>query len=328
MILLQNQKYKDWIKSSDGKGWLTFFTPSYNRAKFLPRLFDCLKAQTNRNFVWILVCDGSSDNTDEIAKELLAQEVFPMMFISKENGGKHSAFKVALENTKTEFFICMDDDDIYSPESANTYLEEWARIKEEGKTDEIGAIRTVAQRSDGCFASNITVNVGDRCDVSTLDRTYIQHVYQENWSCYRTEALKSVDLFPAHYWLKEQHKFFLEGIWQGRFARKYKSRYYHVGLRKYTDDAEVSLMRSAKSRNHYLNMFINEKMILDEQLDYIRKSPKQLIQDVMLVGILRSKLKISFRELQKNTSSKLLRMLFLVTAPLCIFSPRPKFVEQ
>lgn len=327
MIVIENQKYKDWINSSDGKGWLTFFTPSYNRAKFLPRLFDCLKAQTNRNFVWILVCDGSSDNTDDVAKELLDQEVFPMLYISKENGGKHSAFKVALESTKTEFFICMDDDDMYSKDSVNTFLQEWDRINNEGKSAEIGAIRTLARKSDGKYASNIPVIIGERCDATTLERTYVQHVYQENWTCYRTEALESIDLFPDNYWLKDQHKFFLEGIWQGRFARKYKCRYYNVCLREYTDDAETSLMRANKSRNHYLNMFINEKMILDEQLDYIRRSPKHLLQDVLLVGVLRAKLKISFRDLQKHTPNLLLKTLFFITAPVCYLSPKPKIAN-
>lgn len=324
MIVIENQKYKEWIKSSNGKGWLTFFTPSYNRAKFLPRLFDCLKAQTNRNFVWILVCDGSSDNTDDVAKELLDQEVFPMLYISKENGGKHSAFKVALESTKTEFFICMDDDDLYSLDSANTYLEEWNRIKEEGKTSEIGAIRTIAQRSDGSFASNVPVVIGERCDVSTLERTYIQHVYQENWTCYRTAALKEIDLFPKEYWMHDQHTFFLESIWQGRFARKFKCRYYNVCVRQYTDDADVSLMRATKSKKHYQNMFINEKMVLDEQLDYIRRDFRLLLTKVSLVGILRAKLNIKLSDLLNNTNSKLLKMLYCVLLPVCVLSPRPR----
>lgn len=327
MTLLQNQSYNSWKQNSDGIGWLTFFTPSYNRAKFLPRLYDCINSQTDRRFVWILVCDGSSDNTDDVAKELLAREGFPMLYISKPNGGKHSAFKVALENTTTEYFICMDDDDIYSKDSVSTFLQEWDRINNNGKSAEIGAIRTLAQKSDGKYASNIPIIIGERCDVTTLERTYIQHVFQENWTCYRTKALKSIDLFPDNYWLKEQHKFFLEGIWQGRFARKYKCRYYNVCLREYTDDAETSLMRGKKSRNHYLNMFINEKMMLDEQLDYIRRKPKQLLKDVLLVGVLRAKLKISFRDLQKHTSNQLLKTLFFITAPICYLSPKPKISD-
>ena len=323
MILRQNQSYKKWVNAVEGIGWLTFFTPTYNRAKFLPRLYNCINAQTDKRFVWVLVSDGSSDNTDDIANELLSREDFPMLYISKPNGGKHSAFKVALENTLTEYFICMDDDDIYSRESVRVFLDEWERIKAEGKKNEIGAIRTLAKKSNGVLASNVSVNMGDRCDETSLERIYVQHVYQENWTCYSTEALKNVDLFPNNYWLKEQHKFFLEGIWQGRFARKYKCRYYYVCLRKYTDDAETSLMRSNKSRNHYLNMFINEKMILDEQFDYISKSPKRLLKDVLLVGILRSKLKLSFAELQKNTSNKLLKTLYFITAPICVFSPKP-----
>ena len=321
---IHNQKYKEWLASDTGNGWITFFTPSYNRAKFLPRLYDCLNSQTNKRFVWILVCDGSTDNTDDVAKGLLSFEDFPMLYIKKENGGKHSAFKVGLENTRTEFFICMDDDDIYSSDSVAVFLEEWVHIKNEGKADVIGAIRTVVRKKNGSYASNVPIQIGERCDINTLDRNYVQHIFQENWTCYNTEALKTIDLFPERYWLKDQHKFFLESIWQGRFARKYMCRYYNVCLREYTDDAETSLMRSNKSRNHYLNMFINNKMVLDEQLDYIVKTPVSLIKSILLISILRSKLNIPFRELLQHTKSFLLKTGYIMLYPVAWISRYPK----
>jgi len=324
MIYLQNQKYKEWEEEKHDDGWLTFFTPTFNRAYFLLRLYDMLVAQTNNHFVWLLVSDGSTDDTKEIADKLLVRDDFPMMFIYKENGGKHSAFKVALDNTITEYFICMDDDDLYQSDAVETFLSEWRRIEEEGKTDEIGAIRTLAQRKDGSYASNVPVKLGERHDCTTLVRTYVEDVYQENWTCYRTAALKTIELFPEGYWLQEQHSFFLESIWQGRFARKYKCRYYNVSVRQYTDDADVSLMRATKSRKHYQNMFINEKMVLDEQLDYIKRDFRLLLTKVVLVGILRAKLNIKFSDLLKNTNSKLLKMLYCILLPICMISPNPR----
>lgn len=328
MIILQNQKYKDWLNAGMYDGCITFFTPTYNRASFLYRIYDCLKSQTNKHFVWILICDGSVDNTLEVAKELLAREDFPFLFVYKDNGGKHSAFKIALENTVSEFFVCMDDDDKYKPEAADTFLREWGRITKEGRVEEIGAIRTLAQRADGSIVSNVPMAMGQREDCSSLERNYNMHIIQENWTCYRTAALKAVDIFPKDYWLSDKHTFFLEGIWQGRFARKYKCRYYNVVLREYTDDAENSLIRAKKSRKHYLNMFINNKMLLDEQLDYIKKNPVDMIKKILLVGVLRNKLSLSLKELLRNTNSFFLKGSFILILPFCVLYPWPKIEKN
>ena len=54
---------------------LTIFTPTFNRASLLPRLYDSLKAQTNQDFVWMIINDGSSDNTDEVVKSFLEENI-------------------------------------------------------------------------------------------------------------------------------------------------------------------------------------------------------------------------------------------------------------
>lgn len=293
---------------------ITFFTPTYNRAAFLPRLYRCLQNQTSTNFVWIIVNDGSKDNTNEVVGVFIAKDELPILYITKTNGGKHSAFKVALEQCKTEFFQCMDDDDIYDEKSVEFYLKEWAIIKKENRKD-IGAIRTIARRPDGTFSVDKpnNINLGAVEDLSTLEMTFIRKIHQENWTCYRTEALRDIDLFPKDYWLSEKHTFFLEAIWQGRFARKYKCRYIYKSLREYTDDAETSLIRSNKSEKHYLNMFINTKMVLDEQLDYIAKNPLSLLRSIMMVQFLRGYLNIPLKDLVKNTISIALKTGYVVT---------------
>ena len=299
----RNNKYTEWEIANKTEGWITFFTPSYNRAPFLPRVYECLKKQTDKHFVWILVCDGSSDNSIEIANELLKREDFPMLFIYKDNGGKHSAFKVALESTHTEYFVCMDDDDLYSPKSTETFLREWERIRQEGKQDEVGAIRTLTRGFGDMKDPNEVVNDSEMfIDCSSLERIYIQKIKQENWTCYRTSSLRNIELFPLKYWLCTQHKFFNEGIWQGRFARKYKCRYINIYLRYYTQDAEVSLIRSKKSRQHYMDMFINSHFLMEEQFDFIRKSPLDSFKNMAIVGVLGRKLHIPLRDLWQNSS--------------------------
>ena len=88
-----------------GGVYLTFFTPTYNRSKFLKRVYDNLLKQTDKRFCWIVVNDGSTDDTDEIMRHILNRNDIPICYISKNNGGKHSAFQYALKQCQTELFV-------------------------------------------------------------------------------------------------------------------------------------------------------------------------------------------------------------------------------
>ncbi len=318
-----NNAYKR--KLLDGAELITFFTPTYNRGILLERVYSALLSQTNKQFVWILVNDGSTDNTDVIAKHFLNNEELPLLYVSKPNGGKHSAFKVAFELTETKYFMCLDDDDIYSDNTVDALLKEWKKIEEE-KNDSIGAIRTLTFDEDNnriMSSTSVTLDqMGNRYDVSSLDRIYRDNVIQENWTCYLTDALRSINLFGP-YWLCEQHKFFSEGIWQARFARMYKCRYYYIILRVYRRDTLTSLSRAVKTRQHYLDMFINTKLDLEENWDYIKLNKKKLIEAIMIVSVLRRKLHISFHELQLHTGNRLLRIIFLLLYPFNYLIIRP-----
>lgn len=327
----QNKKYDEWCSGGKTSDIITVFTPTYNRASLIYRLYDCLLKQTDKRFVWIVVNDGSKDNTDEVVRAIVDKNEIPILFISKPNGGKHSAFEAAFIVAKTEFFMCMDDDDFYSSESIATFLREWSNIKIAGKINEIGAIRTLTQEEDGSIVSRTPFKsslLGTRIDQTTLESNYVHHEGFENWTCYRMEALRRIDLFPKNYWMKEQHRFFSEGIWQGRFARKYKCRYYFVVLREYRHDTETSIIRSTKSRQHYVDMFINTKIILDEQLDYILKSPRLFVQNVAIVSILRHKLGIPIVCLLHHTESAFLKTLYVLASPIACLALNPKIQNE
>jgi len=264
--------------------------------------------------VWILVNDGSPDDTDKKARELLRISQIPMMYIQKENGGKHSAFKVALENCETEFFQCMDDDDVYFPEAVDFFLGKWKEIKSQGKW-EVGAIRTLTLNQDGTYRTkfDVTKELGREFDMTTLEMNYVQNKRMENWTCYDTEKLRSVDLFPKDYWLHDRHKFFLESIWQGRFARKYKCRYVYLALREYNDQETQSLTRGKKNEQRCMDTFINSHLVLNEQYDYIRRDKKQLLRRVISTGRVRLDAHISLiSQLAhcQNAGIKLLLILF------------------
>ena len=82
---------------------LTIFTPAYNRADLLPRAFDALCAQKNRDFEWLIIDDGSTDNTAQVVESFQNQDAgFEIRYFRKENGGLHTAYNAAIELADTE----------------------------------------------------------------------------------------------------------------------------------------------------------------------------------------------------------------------------------
>lgn len=64
-------------------------TPAYNRCDLLDRLYASLKAQTDKDFIWVVIDDGSTDGTEEYFSSLEKNSDFQIVYHKKENGGKH-----------------------------------------------------------------------------------------------------------------------------------------------------------------------------------------------------------------------------------------------
>ena len=88
---------------------ITVFTPTYNRKDTLQRLYRSLCAQTVFDFEWLIVDDGSTDGTEAAAGSFSSAQ-FPVRYIKKENGGKHTAYNLALQQATGTYFLCVDSD--------------------------------------------------------------------------------------------------------------------------------------------------------------------------------------------------------------------------
>ena len=104
---------------------LTVFTPTYNRAHTLPRLYKSLCCQTCKDFDWLVVDDGSTDNTAELVHSFIAEGVIPIQYIYKENGGLYTGYNTAYEAIRTELNVCIDSDDAMPPDAVEIILSEW-----------------------------------------------------------------------------------------------------------------------------------------------------------------------------------------------------------
>ncbi len=96
---------------------LTVFTPLYNRTEFLPRIFESLTKQKYKDFEWLVIDDGSANDSEHVIKGFEKTAAFGIRYIKKENGGKHTAHNLAAEEALGEWFMCLDSDDVLAEDA-------------------------------------------------------------------------------------------------------------------------------------------------------------------------------------------------------------------
>lgn len=90
---------------------LTVFTPTYNRSVTIERTYKSLINQTCKDFEWLIVDDGSVDNTETLVQGWIKESIFSIRYIKQANVGKYRAYNNGLKHAKGEFFFCVDSDD-------------------------------------------------------------------------------------------------------------------------------------------------------------------------------------------------------------------------
>ena len=117
---------------------LTVFTPTYNRAHLLPRLYESLLRQTCQDFAWLVVDDGSTDGTRELVAGWQAEGRIQVQYEYKANGGMHTAHNRAYELIQTELNVCIDSDDWMPDDAVERILSVWALHR--ANSDVVGLI--------------------------------------------------------------------------------------------------------------------------------------------------------------------------------------------
>lgn len=193
---------------------LTIFTPAYNRAKLLPRLYESLCRQTVKDFEWLIVDDGSTDNTEEVCKSFTG-EGFPVRYYRKENGGKQRAINYAVERAKGEWFIILDSDDYLTDNAVELVLPHLADIADK---PEFAGVMGVERSTAGHLSG------GER-HYNVLDTDMLSFRTRYGYSAESTEVLRTSIMREFPFPEFEGEKFVQEAVVWNRIARKYKCRY-------------------------------------------------------------------------------------------------------
>lgn len=170
---------------------LTIFTPTYNRASTLFRTYESLKAQNCKDFIWLIIDDGSMDNTAELVhKWQMGCNDFGIRYIYKENGGMHTAHNTAYANIDTELNLCIDSDDMLAPGAVEKILSCWNKVKNTNVAGIIGL--------DADFNGNILGRrFQDDLQETTLARYYASGGSGDKKIIYRTDVVNKYPPYPV-----------------------------------------------------------------------------------------------------------------------------------
>jgi len=207
---------------------ITVMTPTFNRAYILPKLYDSLINQTSYDFEWIVIDDGSTDNTGALFADWLKRDnPFEITYIKKENGGKHRAVNNAVIIAKYDWFFIVDSDD-YLATDAIVLVHEWIKTVDGDNTFAgVSGLR-------GCIGNNEIIGEypTDEQYEEFIDATNLQrrekHLDGDKAEVYKTDILRKYP-FPEF----EGENFIAEcAVWDKIALDGYKIRWFNKVIYK------------------------------------------------------------------------------------------------
>lgn len=233
---------------------LTVLTPTYNRAALLPRLFESLCRQTCKDFEWIVVDDGSTDETEAVVRSVVREAAFAVRYLRKENGGKHTAVNLGVRQAEGELVFIADSDDMLMPESVETVLKAWAEVRENEAMGGIAGL-DISAKDGQVVGSGLPRQV---IDCNAMDIRFKYHVTGDLKEVFRTSVLQAYP-FPQI----QNEKFCPEQLCWFRIAQKYRLRYINRPLyvADYQENGITSGITRARMRSPMASMMTYGEML-------------------------------------------------------------------
>lgn len=191
---------------------LTVFTPTYNRSYTLTKLYESLARQTSKDFEWIVVDDGSIDDTERLITRWKNEGIVPITYEYQQNSGKMKAHNRGVEMAKTELFMCVDSDDYISDDAVESIIHKWSQINNKDTLAGIIAYKSIRNK-DGEYKVV--------CEFPHLGYDKLYMLYKNGFRgdttlVFRTESIKPIP-FPSF----EGEKFIPENVMYDQLDLKY-----------------------------------------------------------------------------------------------------------
>jgi len=170
---------------------LTVFTTSYNRAYLLPQLYASLSRQTVKDFIWLIVDDGSTDTTKSVVAAWQKEGTLEIRYIYQENQGMHGGHNTAYQNITTPLNICIDSDDFMPDDAVAIILENCKNLDE----NFAGILGLDANQQGGIIGTAIP----EYLKAVKLNELYTIHqVRGDKKIVYKTAVVKKYPPYPLY----------------------------------------------------------------------------------------------------------------------------------
>jgi glycosyltransferase involved in cell wall biosynthesis len=239
------------------------------------RTYESLCRQTNKDFEWLIIDDGSSDNTRELVDGYISEAIISIRYIYKTNGGKHTAINLGVKEAKGELFFILDSDDYLTNDAVEWIATAYKKIRYDRNSVGLSGIRI---RPDGIRISSSFHKAQYDCTALEIRNKY--HVIGDLAEIYKTDVLKEFP-FPEF----SDERFSPEALVWNRIARAgYKLHYVNkaIYICEYLDDglsATITRCRikSPKAMSLYYSEYFKCHIPLLEKIkamiNYWRFSP-------------------------------------------------------
>lgn len=220
---------------------LTIFTPTYNRAYKIGDLYQSLLAQTCDDFCWLVVDDGSTDDTCEVITAFSAEGRIDITYVRQENGGKQRAHNTGVDRCQTELFFCVDSDDVLVPTAVEDVLGLWACHRDD---PDIAGVIGMCGRSE---TEPLGTWIPEDLTTTTMWDLYYRHHHRGDTALvHRTEILRA---YP--FVVEPGEKFIAETYVYHRIDQRYRLATLHkiLMVREYLPDGYTAHVRQVTRQN-------------------------------------------------------------------------------
>lgn len=243
---------------------LTIFTPVYNREDTLERLFNSLLKQTCKEFQWVIINDGSTDNSEKLIKEFIQNSPFEVIYKYVENGGKMRAINEGVALATGEYFFIVDSDDYISEDCVEKILSYGKELP-----SNLGGM---IFRKINLLTNEIT---GKPFPKHILDSSPIEIVYKLGIDGDKAEVFRTALLKEYPFQVHTGEKFIPEAIIWIKIGEKYKMRYIDEGIyyfeyleTGYTNNFKRLLQNNPKGFADYYKFMLSHHIPLKNKLKF------------------------------------------------------------
>ena len=284
--------------------FITIFTPTYNRAYIINKLYESLVKQKINDFEWLIIDDGSTDNTKQLVKKMSNENKIDIKYIYKQNKGKYKAINDAVDIAKGKLFMIVDSDDYLTEDAIVQIKKYYEQIKDKKNFIGVVGLRGNSKGNiyTGYFKEENKKN--KYYNFEYIDADYIQYRYKYKISGDRAEVCLTEKLRKYKFPECNNEKYMGEAyIWNQIAEDGYKFRYFNkvIYITEYLEDGLTFNLKKILKDNKE-NVIITNNQIAEIKRIPLRIRIKACTKYYIMNFICKNSIKVS---LKKSNNKKL-----------------------